>query len=216
MPTVEQAMVARAKPFVLAARAKEFLETEASAGCRADLAPYPVQLEPPFRNLVTLRESRVSTTNDSSPLWLPADDEQVRDLRRYQVWVPTDSALDEVSARVHRAAVSFVGAKAQVTDFEEYQELIGQLFAHVESEVLSARSLWPAHKEMYVYRAQRLLNEAYGASGWKAAFEMARTGVEGGMRQVLATLAERMALMYARNEIRARVAVFWDEASPDE
>ena len=124
--------------------------------------------------------------------------------------------LDAVSSRVDRAAARFGDARAQVTEFDEYQELIGCFFAHVEAEVLGTRTLWPAHKEMYVYRAQQLLNEAYGASGWKAAFEMARTGVEGGMRQVLATLAERMALMYARNEIRARVAVFWDEASPDE
>jgi hypothetical protein len=124
--------------------------------------------------------------------------------------------LDAVSARVDRAAASFVGTKAQVTDFEEYQELIGRFFAHVESEVLGTRTFWPDHKELYVDRAQQLLNQAYGASGWKAAFEIARTGVEGGMRQVLATLAERMALMYARNEIHARVAVFWNEASPDE
>ncbi len=124
--------------------------------------------------------------------------------------------LDETSARVDRAAARFGHARAVVTHFDEYQELIGHFFAQVESGVLNTPPLWPAHKEMYVHRAQQLLNEAYGHSGWKAGFEMARTGVEGGLRQVLATLAERMALMYAHNEIHARVYAWWEGRSVQE
>ena len=71
MPTVEQALVARAGPYVLAARAKELLEREASVGCTPDMAPCPVQLEPPFRDLIALSEGRLLPANDLSPLWLP-------------------------------------------------------------------------------------------------------------------------------------------------
>jgi hypothetical protein len=68
MPTVEQALVARAGLHVLAARAKESLKTEARAGCRPDLASCPVQLGPPFRDLVSFRNSRLGPAIEPSPL----------------------------------------------------------------------------------------------------------------------------------------------------
>ena len=68
---------------------------------------------------------------------------------------------------------------------------------------------------MYPHRAWQLPNKAYRAPCCKAGFEIARTDVEVGMRQVLAALAERMALMYAGNEIRAGVRALCAELSPD-
>jgi glutathione S-transferase len=124
--------------------------------------------------------------------------------------------LDEVASRVDRGANSFRFSKALITDYKEYQDVIAHFFAHVEGEVLRGSPLWPEGRDMYLHRAQVLLNEAYGTSGWKVAFEMARTGLEGGMRQVLDTLGERMALMYARNEIQARVSVFREELTPSQ
>ena len=41
MPTVEQSMVARSGPYVLAARARRVLEAEASHGCTPGLAAQP-------------------------------------------------------------------------------------------------------------------------------------------------------------------------------
>jgi len=108
---------------VLAARAKELLEREASVGCTPDLAPCPVQLEPPFRDLIAPRESRLLPANDPSPVGLSEDDERVRDLRRYQVWVQTDSALDWTRAELflrqlhplsYRAGLEFAGNAAHL------------------------------------------------------------------------------------------------------
>ena len=125
--------------------------------------------------------------------------------------------LDNVAAKVDRAVNSFRGARGKVTDFHEYQELIGRFHAHVEAEVLQMREpMYDGYPEMHWGRASTLLSEVWGPEGWKTGFEMSRTGVEGGFRQVLSTLAERMALLYARNEIQARVSAFWSEASPDE
>lgn len=44
------------------------------------------------------------------------------------------------------------------------------------------------------------LLKIYGENGEKAAFEMVRTGVEGGIYAVLKRLAKQMAKEYARNE----------------
>jgi hypothetical protein len=61
-----------------------------------------------------------------------------------------------------------------------------------------------------------ILNKAHGHSGYKAAFEMARTGNEGGLYQVLKTVARGLADQYARQEIAARVWSHIKCLSPDE
>jgi len=137
-------------------------------------------------------------------------------LERLLEEIDPSRTLDEVAARVDRAVNSFPYGSAVVTDVEDFEELIGRFYAHVEGEVLSIGERRGFHPELDAGYASQVLNGAYGPQGWKAAFEMARTGVEGGLRGVLTTLAERMAVMYARNEIGARVYAFWEELSPEE
>ena len=45
------------------------------------------------------------------------------------------------------------------------------------------------------------------------AFEMVRTGLEGGLRDVLGAMAEALALEYAHKEIGARVYDYWEGLS---
>ena len=70
--------------------------------------------------------------------------------------------------------------------------------------------------QLYRGRATALLNQVYGSQGWKTAFSMVRTGLEGGLRAVLQAMAEALALEYARNEIRARVHDYWQGLSTRE
>lgn len=124
--------------------------------------------------------------------------------------------LDEVAARVNRARNSFRFERALITDYEEYEELIGRFFAHVEAQVLRIRPMYDTGAQLYRGRATALLNQAYGSQGWKTAFEMVRTGLEGGLSAVLGAMAEALALEYARNEIRARVYDYWQGLSARE
>ena len=63
----------------------------------------------------------------------------------------------------------------------------------------------------------KVLGKAFRSNGpQKAAFEMARTGVEGGLNAVLRKFAEVQAHEYAENEIGARISRFWEGLSADE
>ena len=124
--------------------------------------------------------------------------------------------LDEAASRVDRAVNRFSGAKGRVTAYDEYTDLAGQFLAHVEARVLGIPSMYGSEPDMFQRRAMQLLNDIWGSSGWKASFEMARTGAEGGLRQVLNKMAEQLALTYARNEIGARVYTYWDGLSTTE
>jgi hypothetical protein len=61
-----------------------------------------------------------------------------------------------------------------------------------------------------------ILNGQFGPSGTKNAFEMVRTGKDGGLYRVLKLIAEEMAATYAQNEISARVRDYWNELTDDE
>jgi len=61
-----------------------------------------------------------------------------------------------------------------------------------------------------------MLLKEYGLNGDKAAFEMARTGVEGGFYSVLKAVANRMMEEYIGNEITAKISSFWYALSTDE
>ncbi|GAG41001.1 unnamed protein product, partial [marine sediment metagenome] len=65
-------------------------------------------------------------------------------------------------------------------------------------------------------RALSILTKAYGPNGEKAAFEMARTGTEGGLYRVLRETAQTMAAEYAENEVGARINNYWNDLSTDE
>jgi hypothetical protein len=64
-------------------------------------------------------------------------------------------------------------------------------------------------------RALGLLRGIYGSHGEKAAFELARTGQEGGLRAVLRASATRLLDETSRREVHARVASYWDGLSAD-
>ena len=58
--------------------------------------------------------------------------------------------------------------------------------------------------------------EEYGVNGEKAAFEMVRTGTEGGLYRVLKAVAGRIIADCAENKIAARISNFWETLSIDE
>ena len=100
MSTLEQGLVARARPYVLAARAREMLEQEAIWGCTPQIAPYPVQLEPPFRDLSMLRHSYLLAETEHTPAWLAAEPLPGGEVERWQVWLPADGGLDWLRAEL--------------------------------------------------------------------------------------------------------------------
>ncbi len=61
-----------------------------------------------------------------------------------------------------------------------------------------------------------ILMKVYGRSGEKAAFEMARTGNEGGLYGILKAVAMRIADDLSTNEITARVNAWWQAHSTEE
>ncbi len=136
-------------------------------------------------------------------------------LERLLADIDPSRTYDQLFARADDAINSFSPACAQITDYREFGRFMSSFVAHVEKNILRLhRSV--AGADWYWSRCIQLLCQIYGSNGEKAAFEMARTGNEGGLSAVLKTLAFRMAEDYAENEIFARIDDCWKTLTPNE
>jgi len=124
--------------------------------------------------------------------------------------------LDKVAGDVDRAINSFSMRRALISAWDEYVSFFADFYRHIETVVLRVSGGSPNNREFQWGQCIRLLNKAFGPSGYKAAFEMVRTGKEGGLYRVLKTVADLMGEQYAQNEIAARISYYWDGLTLDE
>jgi len=124
--------------------------------------------------------------------------------------------IDETASRADDALNSFRLETARITDWEKFKMCTAEFFCHVDNAVLRLHPRRSVALEFDWSRACQIYEKEYGSNGEKAAFEMARTGNEGGLYAILKTLAKRMAEEYAGNEIRARISHCWNDLSVDE
>ena len=123
-------------------------------------------------------------------------------------------SLDRTAGRADEAINTFSTGGSQITDWDEFRQCIIRFGKHVDSRILRASSM-PSMEVDYAWgHYSKVLQRAYGASGEKAAFEMARTGTEGGLYGVLRRFAIIQAEQYAQNEVEARISRFWERLSP--
>ena len=124
--------------------------------------------------------------------------------------------LDKVSAAVDRAINSYAMSRTTIEDWDEYKNFLADFFRHVESVVLRLGGDAPVNQEFYWARCANILDKEFGRSGFKTAFEMIRTGKDGGLYRILKTIADQMAENYSQNEISARISKYWESLTLDE
>jgi len=124
--------------------------------------------------------------------------------------------LDQVDARADEAVNSFPLEAATIADWDDFRRCLSRFLAHVENYVLRLSAYPTISHEFSWSRCTRLLMKAYGPNGEKAALDMARTGVQGGLYAVLKAMASHIEAEYAGNEITARVHTYWNSLSAEE
>lgn len=124
--------------------------------------------------------------------------------------------LDETEARIDSALNSFPMPESQIESWNAFQETLSRFHVHLNREVLHLGPAFQGDIHFEWGLCLRLLHKEYGKSGEKTAFEIARTGVEGGIYSVLKKVGLRMARQYQDQEIKARVAYFLDGLSLEE
>lgn len=105
--SIERALIARAQPHFLAARAQALIQYESLKGCNAEIAPFPVHLEPPFQRI-----EEFSSHPDPGKLYLPVLDSNTGGLRRVRVWISPQQKFDWVRSELFVKSLRNLGRRA--------------------------------------------------------------------------------------------------------
>ena len=128
--------------------------------------------------------------------------------------IDPERTTDQVARRIDEAINSFLPGPGQINRYDDFVTYVICFCRLVEATVLRLQGGSPnANPDLDRGRFMHVLSRAYGAQGLRTAFEMARTGNEGGLYAVLRKLGEVLAGQYAENEIAARVWSYWNGLS---
>lgn len=113
--SVEDALLARARPYMLAEKAQSILRAEVVKGCSPQLLSQPVALEPPY---LPVLGGNVPADDQGRQLWVYEDPPKEDDLVRLRLWinpeqdcawVRSELLLKQLAGLQHRAALEFSG-----------------------------------------------------------------------------------------------------------
>lgn len=124
-----------------------------------------------------------------------------------------ESVIDKTQTEVEEAVNSF-SAPSRVGTWDEFQDLMVRFHRHVENRLLRTNLGCDALYDVSLAGVQRYLRGAFGQL--RVAFEIAKSGQEGGLLRVLRTFAQAIADDSSGREIGARVASFLEGLSFDE
>ena len=137
-------------------------------------------------------------------------------LQRLLAAIDPDRTLEEVDRRVDEALNSFSLPAAKIDRWDAFRACLIDLLHHTQRHVLRMSRPCPMGVDFDWGRCCRVLHRIYGANGEKTAFELARTGNEGGLYAVARKMARQIAENAAETEIAAMVHSFWNFLSVDE
>jgi hypothetical protein len=128
-------------------------------------------------------------------------------------FIDPEENIERTFNRANEAINTFRVRAARIEDWDEFRSCLVAFLRHVDVHTLRLRA--PVGTEEFSWRrCAQILRAIYGSSGGeKAAFELARTGNEGGLGAVLRAFAMHMAEDYSRNEIAAKVSAYWNSLS---
>jgi hypothetical protein len=123
---------------------------------------------------------------------------------------------EEISARADGAINSFPMNQGLITQWEEFKTIMSKFVAHLDSVILRLYTPREVNFDHDWGYACRMLMKLYGGNGEKTAFELARTGNEGGLYRVFKDVAQQIMEEYTQNEIRAKINHYWDSLHTSE
>jgi hypothetical protein len=118
--------------------------------------------------------------------------------------------------RANEAINTFHPKSTLIENWDEFRYCMAEFLRNVDNYSLRLRGPIDTSSEYYWSLCARVLLKVYGPSGGKTAFEMARTGNDGGLNAVLRSVAMHVAEGYAKIEIQGKVNVYLNNLSNDQ
>ena len=124
--------------------------------------------------------------------------------------------FEQLDRRADEAINAFSLGTGQISDWGQFSDCLIRFLQHLDTQLLRLQAPVPMSRDLAWGRCVQTLMHLYGRSGEKAAFEMVRTGNDGGLYAVLKAFARHAAGQYAENEVSAKVHTYWNGLSVEE
>lgn len=124
-------------------------------------------------------------------------------------------SIEDVYNRANEAINIFPQRSGQIEQWDQFRGCMAEFLRHVDFCTLRFQRPINISSGYYWLRCADILRKIHGRNGEKAAFEMARTGNDGGLYNVLKVVAMHVAEDYAKNEISARISNYLEGLSVD-
>jgi hypothetical protein len=121
--------------------------------------------------------------------------------------------LEDSARRADLALNSFPVPPGPLVRWEDFRRCVLEFYRHTERKILGIGESLSGSDDFHWGRCLGYLMKAFGKNGEKAAFELARTGVEGGLNRVLREMARAISEEYGENWIAGQVWNYWNSLS---
>jgi len=118
--------------------------------------------------------------------------------------------------RADEAVRTFEIDQTVITDWDGFRYCMAKFRWHLDYHLLNMTRQIGFGLEFQWARAVGVLIAMYGTNGEKTAFEITRTGNEGGLYALLRKMATYQTMRYQRNKTSALVSDFWNNLSADQ
>ena len=130
--------------------------------------------------------------------------------------IDPSKTYDLTSRQAGEALARFPAGKGAMTDGREFRAYMARLYCHLNRALLGAEPPRRVNEKMEWFGCQKLLKRELGEGGDRAAFEIARTGNEGGLAGLTLLLAESLAEQTASDWVSNAICRYLSSLSPGE
>ena len=130
--------------------------------------------------------------------------------------ISPEETIERAQAAVSSSLNSISISSGKIDTWDEFKELMAELYCLVESNMIGLEKPRSINLSMDWGRCSDLLFKKYGHGGDQTAFDIAQSGVEGGLYAVMKYVAEALAQQFTTNWIGVRIGEFWDNLSLEE
>ena len=120
---------------------------------------------------------------------------------------------DRMALRVAQAANDFELRAVVLNDRQLYEQQLAQFYCHLECAILGIADR-PASLNFDLQRCLTLIQRKYGHNTRAAVFDVVRTGVAGGLPDVLRSVADQYSREQTENLIGMTVESYWKHRTP--
>jgi len=137
--SIEEALLARARPHMLAERMKEIILQEVSKGSRTEISPEPVALEPVFRVITGPRQLNAGET--MMP-WVPEPPAPADQLVRLKAWISPKQKCDWLRSELFLKQLSHAHYRVVFEIIGNQKELGIYLLCHHDDLAVIRAAFW--------------------------------------------------------------------------